>query len=201
MADGPIYWEARQRGKKVMRGMHKPSEGGDKCEGEVAKGLTSIGRKWRSNRRSGKRKQNETRDEGGEQLSFWTYLKVNGCRGCQKQEEEETIHHVISGGCEGIGKKENSRYREEMRVALQKSKKLMRDIQNSAGVIQMDNKALRALQQPRRQANQGVREDEEQALRQMISGTIPEWQEASDKEKGRGYRYHEIVDRGYDELG
>eukprot|EP00965_Chrysotila_dentata_P031757 1059026-Pleurochrysis_carterae.AAC.1 len=118
----------------------------------------------------------------GNKPSFWTYLKVNGCRGCQKQEEEKTIHHVISGGCEGIGKKENSRYREEMRVALQKSKKLMRDNPNSAGVIQTD-KALRALEQPRRQANAGVREDEERALRQMISGIIPEWHEANNKGK------------------
>eukprot|EP00965_Chrysotila_dentata_P103781 3426464-Pleurochrysis_carterae.AAC.2 len=29
--------------------------------------------------------------------SFWTYLKVNGCRGCQRQEEEEAIHHVLGG--------------------------------------------------------------------------------------------------------
>eukprot|EP00965_Chrysotila_dentata_P020836 689764-Pleurochrysis_carterae.AAC.2 len=28
--------------------------------------------------------------------SQWIY------RGCQKQEAEETIHHVLSGGCEGI---------------------------------------------------------------------------------------------------
>eukprot|EP00965_Chrysotila_dentata_P003873 126559-Pleurochrysis_carterae.AAC.1 len=34
MADGPVYWEARQRGKKVIRSMHKPPEGGDTCEGE-----------------------------------------------------------------------------------------------------------------------------------------------------------------------
>eukprot|EP00965_Chrysotila_dentata_P141757 4685256-Pleurochrysis_carterae.AAC.1 len=60
---------------------------------------------------------------GGNKASFWTYLKANGCRGCQKPEEDETIHHVISGRCEGIGKKENSRYREGVRVALQKSKK------------------------------------------------------------------------------
>eukprot|EP00965_Chrysotila_dentata_P162090 5352432-Pleurochrysis_carterae.AAC.1 len=32
--------------------------------------------------------------EGNEPF-FWTYLLVNGCRGCQKQEEEEAIHHVI----------------------------------------------------------------------------------------------------------
>eukprot|EP00965_Chrysotila_dentata_P152877 5053214-Pleurochrysis_carterae.AAC.1 len=42
IADGPTYWEARQRGKKLIRDMHKPPEGGDICEGEVAKGLTRI---------------------------------------------------------------------------------------------------------------------------------------------------------------
>eukprot|EP00965_Chrysotila_dentata_P095677 3162672-Pleurochrysis_carterae.AAC.1 len=56
----------------------------------------------------------------GNKPSFWTYLKVNGCRRCQKEEEEETIHHVISGGCEAMGRKENSRYTEEMRGALEK---------------------------------------------------------------------------------
>eukprot|EP00965_Chrysotila_dentata_P224622 6194290-Pleurochrysis_carterae.AAC.1 len=48
----------------------------------------------------------------GNRPTFWTYLKVNGCsRGCQRQEEEETIHHVLSGGCEGIGRGKNNRYR------------------------------------------------------------------------------------------
>eukprot|EP00965_Chrysotila_dentata_P236657 6201442-Pleurochrysis_carterae.AAC.2 len=42
MADGPVYWEARQQGKKFIRNMHKPPEGGETCVGEVAKGLTSI---------------------------------------------------------------------------------------------------------------------------------------------------------------
>eukprot|EP00965_Chrysotila_dentata_P172247 5684235-Pleurochrysis_carterae.AAC.1 len=65
--------------------------------------------------------------------SFWTYLKVIGCRGCQKQEEDKTMHHVISGRCEGLGRKENNRYREEMRGVLQNCKKLMRDKHNSAG--------------------------------------------------------------------
>eukprot|EP00965_Chrysotila_dentata_P212873 6187298-Pleurochrysis_carterae.AAC.1 len=37
-------------------------------------------------------------------LFFWTQLKVNSCRGCQKHEEEETIHHVLSGECEAVGK-------------------------------------------------------------------------------------------------
>eukprot|EP00965_Chrysotila_dentata_P100972 3335701-Pleurochrysis_carterae.AAC.1 len=61
-----------------------------------------------------RRMRHATRE--GNKPSFWTYLKVNGCRGCQKQEEEETIHHVISGGCEGVGKKENNRYREGLRA-------------------------------------------------------------------------------------
>eukprot|EP00965_Chrysotila_dentata_P221558 6192442-Pleurochrysis_carterae.AAC.2 len=171
--------------------MHKTPEGGDKCEGGVARGLTSIDRaqdedttwdmelativgrnemeKFIHGIKNGEviggpanaRKMGHATREGNKP-SFWTYLKVNGCRGCQKQEEEETIHHVISGGCEGIGKKENNRYREEMRGALQKCKKLMCDKHNRAGAIQAD-KALRALEQTRRRANQNVREDEEQA--------------------------------------
>eukprot|EP00965_Chrysotila_dentata_P169491 5596167-Pleurochrysis_carterae.AAC.2 len=67
--------------------------------------------------------------------------------------------------------------------ALQKSKKLMCDKHNSAGVIQAE-KALRALEQPRIQATQNVRENEEQALRQMVTGIIPEWQEVNDEGKG-----------------
>eukprot|EP00965_Chrysotila_dentata_P133996 4431330-Pleurochrysis_carterae.AAC.1 len=58
----------------------------------------------------------------------------------------------------------------------------MRDKHNRAGVIQAD-KAIRALEQPRRQTSQEAREDEEQALRQMITGIIPEWQEDNDKGK------------------
>eukprot|EP00965_Chrysotila_dentata_P194525 6176418-Pleurochrysis_carterae.AAC.5 len=61
----------------------------------------------------------------------------------------------------------------------------MRDKHNSAGVIQAD-KTLSALEQPGRQADQNVREDEELALRQMISGIIPEWQEVSDNKGKRG---------------
>eukprot|EP00965_Chrysotila_dentata_P011565 378490-Pleurochrysis_carterae.AAC.1 len=182
MADGPIYWEARQQGKKVIRGMHKPPIGGDTCEGKVSKGLISIDKaqdedsawdvelasimgsneieKFVHGMRNGeviggpanaRRMRHATRE--GNKPSFWTYLHVNGCRGCQKQEEDETIHHVISGGCEGIRKKENNRYREELRVVLQKCKKLMCDKRSCAGVIQAD-KALRALEQPRRQDNQ-----------------------------------------------
>eukprot|EP00965_Chrysotila_dentata_P166617 5500917-Pleurochrysis_carterae.AAC.2 len=65
-----------------------------------------------------RRMRNAARE--GNKPSFWIYLKVNGCRGCQKQEEEETIHHVISGGCEAIGRKENCRHREEIRGELKK---------------------------------------------------------------------------------
>eukprot|EP00965_Chrysotila_dentata_P083025 2739098-Pleurochrysis_carterae.AAC.1 len=42
LADGPIYWEARQCGKRFIRSTHKPPESGDKCQGEVAKGMTNI---------------------------------------------------------------------------------------------------------------------------------------------------------------
>eukprot|EP00965_Chrysotila_dentata_P172982 5708927-Pleurochrysis_carterae.AAC.1 len=69
-----------------------------------------------------------------------------------------------------------------MKGVLQKSRKLMRDKHNIAGVLQVD-KALRTLVQPGRQAIQNVSEDEELALRQMISGIIPEWKEASEKGK------------------
>eukprot|EP00965_Chrysotila_dentata_P040206 1335002-Pleurochrysis_carterae.AAC.1 len=58
----------------------------------------------------------------------------------------------------------------------------MSDKQHSEGVLQTD-KALRALEQPRRHTNLDIRKDEERALRQMISGIIPGWQEANDKEK------------------
>eukprot|EP00965_Chrysotila_dentata_P249603 6208978-Pleurochrysis_carterae.AAC.8 len=58
----------------------------------------------------------------------------------------------------------------------------MRDKHNNAGVMQADH-ALRALEQTGRQVNQNVSEDEELALRQMVSGIIPEWKEGSDKGK------------------
>eukprot|EP00965_Chrysotila_dentata_P184401 6087572-Pleurochrysis_carterae.AAC.2 len=53
---------------------------------------------------------------------------------------------------------------------------------NNEGVIRAD-RAIRALELPRRHMNPGTREEEELALRQMISGIIPEWQEANDKEE------------------
>eukprot|EP00965_Chrysotila_dentata_P084459 2788829-Pleurochrysis_carterae.AAC.1 len=46
--------------------------------GEIVEGLANK-RKMRHATRAGNKP------------SFWTYLKVNGCRSCSKQEEEETI--------------------------------------------------------------------------------------------------------------
>eukprot|EP00965_Chrysotila_dentata_P186135 6145660-Pleurochrysis_carterae.AAC.1 len=43
LADIPIYQEVRRWGKKLIRETHKPPEGGDKCEGGVAKGLIDGG--------------------------------------------------------------------------------------------------------------------------------------------------------------
>eukprot|EP00965_Chrysotila_dentata_P005957 195498-Pleurochrysis_carterae.AAC.1 len=129
-----------------------------------------------------RRMRHATRD--GKRPSFWTYLKENGCRGCQKQEEEESIHRaVISGGCEGIvGRNKNNIYRTEMKRVLGKCKKIMSDISNSEGVEQMA-KALRAFKRPRRQMDTRLKEEEESALKQLISGIIPEWREANNKKK------------------
>eukprot|EP00965_Chrysotila_dentata_P045727 1518773-Pleurochrysis_carterae.AAC.1 len=123
----------------------------------------------------------------GNKPSFWTYLKVNGCRGCQRQEEEETIQHVLGGGCEGIGRSKNSRYRSEMRRVLGKCGKLMRDIDHDAGVERTTN-AIRALEWPRRQVDPRLRVEEELALRQMITGIIPEWQGTNHRRK-KGVKY------------
>eukprot|EP00965_Chrysotila_dentata_P034571 1151224-Pleurochrysis_carterae.AAC.1 len=40
LADNPIYQEARRRGEKIIRDMHRPPEGGDICESGVARGMT-----------------------------------------------------------------------------------------------------------------------------------------------------------------
>eukprot|EP00965_Chrysotila_dentata_P002082 68846-Pleurochrysis_carterae.AAC.1 len=104
----------------------------------------------------------------GNKPSFWTYLKENGCRGCQKQEEEETIHHVLSGRCEGISRNKNNKYRMEMNRILGKYGKLMTDINNREGV-EHANRASCAMELPRRQTDPGIKEGEELALRQMIS--------------------------------
>eukprot|EP00965_Chrysotila_dentata_P187458 6172141-Pleurochrysis_carterae.AAC.1 len=103
----------------------------------------------------------------GNKPSFWTNLKMNGCRGCQKREEEETIHHVLSGRCEGIGRNKNNRYRTEMRRVLGKCGKLMNHINNIEGIEQA-TKALCALEWPRRQTDRRLKEEEELALKQMI---------------------------------
>eukprot|EP00965_Chrysotila_dentata_P255062 6212087-Pleurochrysis_carterae.AAC.5 len=39
LADNPFYLEARRRGKKVIRDMHRPPEGGEKCESGVSRGM------------------------------------------------------------------------------------------------------------------------------------------------------------------
>eukprot|EP00965_Chrysotila_dentata_P261208 6214177-Pleurochrysis_carterae.AAC.3 len=76
----------------------------------------------------------------------------------------------------------NNRYKVEMRNTLEKCKNLMNDKQNKAGVTQAD-KAIRTLERSRKHRNPTIKEEEELALRQMISGIIPEWKEANDREK------------------
>eukprot|EP00965_Chrysotila_dentata_P202816 6181337-Pleurochrysis_carterae.AAC.2 len=39
LADSPIYQGARRKGEKVIRDMHKPPEGGGKCESGVVRGM------------------------------------------------------------------------------------------------------------------------------------------------------------------
>eukprot|EP00965_Chrysotila_dentata_P055748 1848911-Pleurochrysis_carterae.AAC.1 len=58
----------------------------------------------------------------------------------------------------------------------------MNDINNSEGVEQT-TKALSALEWPRRQTDQKHKEEEELALKQMISGIIPEWRHTDNKKK------------------
>eukprot|EP00965_Chrysotila_dentata_P246550 6207228-Pleurochrysis_carterae.AAC.1 len=121
---------------------------------------------------------------GNKPSAFWTYLKENGCRGCQKTEEMETIQHVLGGECKALGKNKNGRYREEMRRLLEKCRKLMYDTQSKKGEKQVE-KAIQAIQQSRGHKDIMVKEVEELALRQTISGIIPEWQQVDDKrEKG-----------------
>eukprot|EP00965_Chrysotila_dentata_P060506 2005569-Pleurochrysis_carterae.AAC.1 len=71
-----------------------------------------------------------------------------------------------------------------MKTVLGKCGKLMSDINNSEGVEQA-TKALRALERPRRQTDLRLKEEEELALEQMISGIIPEWRDTdNEREKG-----------------
>eukprot|EP00965_Chrysotila_dentata_P263050 6214744-Pleurochrysis_carterae.AAC.2 len=58
----------------------------------------------------------------------------------------------------------------------------MSDINNREGVEQA-NKALRALERPRRQTDPRLKEEEELTLKQMISGIIPEWRDTDNKRK------------------
>eukprot|EP00965_Chrysotila_dentata_P090029 2971467-Pleurochrysis_carterae.AAC.1 len=41
LADNPVYQEVRRRGKKLIRDMHKPPEGEDKCESGIARGMVN----------------------------------------------------------------------------------------------------------------------------------------------------------------
>eukprot|EP00965_Chrysotila_dentata_P090138 2975223-Pleurochrysis_carterae.AAC.1 len=58
----------------------------------------------------------------------------------------------------------------------------MYDINNREGVEQVI-KALSALERPRRQTDHRLKEEEELALKQMISGIIPEWRHTDNKGK------------------
>eukprot|EP00965_Chrysotila_dentata_P049454 1639635-Pleurochrysis_carterae.AAC.1 len=69
-----------------------------------------------------------------------------------------------------------------MRRILEKCRKLMSDTQNEKGGIQAE-KAIQAIERFRGHKNRKVEEEEELALRQMISGIIPEWQQANDTKK------------------
>eukprot|EP00965_Chrysotila_dentata_P261310 6214210-Pleurochrysis_carterae.AAC.3 len=60
----------------------------------------------------------------------------------------------------------------------------MNDTQNKKGEINIQaQKAIQAIQQARGHKDRKVREEEELALRQMISGIIPGWQQVDDKKK------------------
>eukprot|EP00965_Chrysotila_dentata_P033846 1126812-Pleurochrysis_carterae.AAC.1 len=58
----------------------------------------------------------------------------------------------------------------------------MNDKQINEGVTQV-NKAIRSMELSGRQMNLHTKEEEELALRQLISGIISEWQEENEKEK------------------
>eukprot|EP00965_Chrysotila_dentata_P065304 2163967-Pleurochrysis_carterae.AAC.1 len=58
----------------------------------------------------------------------------------------------------------------------------MSDINNTEGIEQA-TKALCALERPRKQMDLRLKEEEELALKHMISGIIPEWRETDNKRK------------------
>eukprot|EP00965_Chrysotila_dentata_P237957 6202213-Pleurochrysis_carterae.AAC.2 len=61
----------------------------------------------------------------------------------------------------------------------------MSNINNREGVDQA-SKAMRALKRPRRQTDPRLKEEEELALKEMISGIIPEWRDTNNK-RGKGF--------------
>eukprot|EP00965_Chrysotila_dentata_P074657 2466341-Pleurochrysis_carterae.AAC.1 len=69
-----------------------------------------------------------------------------------------------------------------MRRALGKCGRLMDEINNTEGV-RLVTKARSALEWPRRQTEQRLKEEEELALKQIISGIIPEWDTTDNKRK------------------
>eukprot|EP00965_Chrysotila_dentata_P232001 6198705-Pleurochrysis_carterae.AAC.1 len=71
-----------------------------------------------------------------------------------------------------------------MKRVIGKCGKLMSDINNSEGVEQA-SKALRALERPKKQTDPRLKEEEKMALKEMISGIIPEWRE-TDNKRGNG---------------
>eukprot|EP00965_Chrysotila_dentata_P143941 4754695-Pleurochrysis_carterae.AAC.1 len=76
---------------------------------------------------------------------------------------------------------------------------MMSGINNSEGVEQTV-KALRALERPRKQTDPRLKEEEELALKQVISGINPNGKRQIVKEK-RGYSPVQTMDGGNDELG
>eukprot|EP00965_Chrysotila_dentata_P031253 1040521-Pleurochrysis_carterae.AAC.1 len=58
----------------------------------------------------------------------------------------------------------------------------MNDINNREGV-EHAKKALRALEQPRRHTDLRLKEEEELALKQVISGITPEWDDTHNRRK------------------
>eukprot|EP00965_Chrysotila_dentata_P225985 6195118-Pleurochrysis_carterae.AAC.2 len=69
-----------------------------------------------------------------------------------------------------------------MKRTVEKCKKLINNKHNNEGVIQAE-RALQAIDRHNKHINSKIKEEEELALRQMISGIIREWQEADNKEK------------------
>eukprot|EP00965_Chrysotila_dentata_P190354 6173836-Pleurochrysis_carterae.AAC.1 len=136
LADSPIYREVRNRGGKVIRDMHKPPVGRDDCEGITEKGMLrqntieeedESDREIDIERQEGKRDvekfvhgirngeivgeaANERRMKHatipGNKPSFWTYLKENGCRGCQENGGNGNDTTSIGRGMSGVREKQ-----------------------------------------------------------------------------------------------